>query len=135
MTPVQVSSGNLNGTQMFDLSNVSRVESNNFGLNLSFTTECDISTIFCDNKERFVDAIGKQRAVDLLKNMVHSTRDNNLSEEVKSMAFSALNGEDNIQSLEKQVEEAIDAIDFDFSDLDTPCLPCNNTSPVKISGI
>lgn len=135
ITPMQVTSNNLNGTDMFDIARVQHVQTNNFGLNLSFSTECDVSTIFCDNKERFVDAIGKQRAVDLLKEMVHSTRDNNLKEDVKAMAFSALNGEDNIQSMESQIEEAIDAIDFDFSDLNTPCLPCNNTSPVKISGI
>lgn len=135
IVPIQVTSGKLNGTQMFDLQDVQHVQVNNFGLNLSFSTGCDISTIFCDNKERFVDAIGKQRAVDLLKSMVHNTRNNNLSEDVKAMAFSALNGEDNIQSMERQIEDALDAIDFDFSDLDTPCLPCNNKSMVKISGI
>lgn len=120
---------------MFDIADVQYTQVQNYGLNLSFTTGCDVSDVFCNNKDRFVDAIGKQRAVDLLKYMVHSTRDNNLSEEVKSMAFSALNGEENIQSMEEQINDAIDAVDFDFSDLNTPCLPCNNNSSVKIRAV
>jgi len=133
--PIAVDSGNLNGTQMWDIAKTKFVTTQNWGLNLSFSTYCDISDLFCDNKDRFVDALGKQRAVDLLKSMVHGTRNNNLSEELKSMAFSALNGEDNIQSLEKQLQDAIDAIDFDFSDLNSPCIPCNNVSNVKISAV
>jgi hypothetical protein len=100
--------------------------SKNFGLNLDLTTACDLTDFFCREGRLFTDAIIKQVAVDALNEMAYSTRNNVLAKETRDLAIYALNDEEKKIGLVSQLNKAIEALSFDFSDLNELCLPCNN---------
>lgn len=99
----------------------------NYGLNLDFTTRCDVTDFLCSEKHLLADALLKQVAVDILRELAYSTRNNVIAKEVCQLAMYALNNKDNYTpGAEKKLEKAIAAISFDLSDLNEACLPCND---------
>lgn len=123
--PIYVASGNLNGTDLFDYRDVVQDPSNNYGMNFGTTIECDLSPYFCERKNLFADALGYQVAIDVLSDMLTSTRANRIADVSKNVILRALEGDR--ESYEKglgvRAEEALNAINFDFSMIDSPCLP------------
>lgn len=100
-----------------------------FGLNLDLSVKCDTTDFLCREKTLFVDAIYKQVAADLLSEMAYSVRNNVIAKEVRELAtFALLTKPDGNPGMAKQLEKAIAALDFDTSDLNEACLPCNETS-------
>lgn len=131
LTPMNVANNDLNGTQLWDVGKIRYTNFTNYGVNFAISNYCDLTDFFCGQSDRFVDIQGKQVAVDALKHMLFSIRENGLSDKTKSMAMSALNGGDGIQGVAEELQQAIDALDFTFSDLNTPCLPCATKAGVK----
>jgi hypothetical protein len=101
---------------------------NNFGLNLDLTVGCDITDTLCRERRLLTDAILKQVAVDVLLEIAYSTRNNVIAKEVRDLAIYALEDQDKNIGLKSQLEKAIKAVSFDFSDLSDICLPCENNN-------
>lgn len=137
IVPIEVGSSDLNGTQMFDYTKRGYVPTNNFGLNMGVTVQCDISDYLCEQKLVLADLIGKQVAVDILNDMKHSTRLNRLANVSQNMIIRDLEGdrETHELGLAQRLDKSIKAVDFDFSKIDSPCLPCNKKFGVKKRGI
>ena len=137
IVPVEVSSGNLNGTQMFDYTKRKYVSTNNFGLNFGVTVQCDISEYLCEQKMILTDLIGKQVAVDILNDMKHSTRLNRIANVSQNMIIRDLEGDRETfePGLAKRLSDSVKAVDFDFSKIDSPCLPCNKKFGITKRGI
>jgi hypothetical protein len=137
IVPVEVVSGNLNGTQMFDYTKRGYVPTNNFGLNFGVTVQCDISDYLCEQKFVLSDLIGKQIAVDILNDMKHSTRLNRIANVSMNMIIRDLEGDNETQEpgLAKRLSNAVKAVDFDFSKIDSPCLPCNKKWGIRKGSI
>lgn len=127
IVPVEVSNSDLNGTQMFDYTKRKYNATNNFGLNFGVTVQCDISQYLCEQKLVLTDLIGKQVAVDILNDMKHSTRLNRLANVSQNMIIRDLDGDQETfePGLSKRLSDSVKAVDFDFSKIDSPCLPCN----------
>lgn len=104
--------------------------STNYGLNLDLTAACDVTDFLCGEKRLFTDAILKQVAHDVLTEIAYSTRNNTIAKETRDLAMFALSDRENNQGVSTKLKRAIDAISFDFSDLSSPCLPCNNKNGV-----
>jgi hypothetical protein len=99
----------------------------NYGLNLSFSVYCDLSTFFCNNKYLFTDILGKAIIIELLKDLAFSDRFNGTERRVSQMATYALgNKENNQQGLETDFEKAIKSFNVNLSGLNKLCLPCEN---------
>ena len=137
IVPIEVSNSDLNGTQMFDYTKRGYVPTNNFGMNFGVTVQCDISQYLCEQKFVLSDLIGKQVAVDILNDMKHSTRLNRLANVSQNMIIRDLEGdtETNEPGLAIRLSNSIKAVDFDFSKIDSPCLPCNKKWGIRKGAI
>lgn len=131
--PFYVDSDNFTDGQLWDESNEIYVNSNNFGLNLSFSIQCDLSDFICRNKRVFANALSMQITVDILKAFTTSTRTNQLSEKVSNDAYYALYGDKNTNNfgLIGELSKRIKAVSFDISELNVNCLPCESKSRIK----
>lgn len=137
IVPIEVASGNLSGTQMFDYTKRKYTPTNNFGLNFGVTVQCDISEYLCEQKMILTDLIGKQVAVDILNDMKHSTRLNRIANVSQNMIIRDLEGDRETfePGLAKRLSDSVKAVDFDFSKIDSPCLPCNKKFGITKRGI
>jgi hypothetical protein len=137
IVPVEVANGSLNGTQMFDYTKRKYNATNNFGLNFGVTVQCDISQYLCEQKMILTDLIGKQVAVDILNDMKHSTRLNRIANVSQNMIIRDLEGDRETfePGLAKRLSDSVKAVDFDFSKIDSPCLPCNKKFGITKRGI
>ena len=137
IVPVEVANGSLNGTQMFDYTKRKYNATNNFGLNFGVTIQCDISQYLCEQKLILTDLIGKQVAVDILNDMKHSTRLNRIANVSQNMIIRDLEGDRETfePGLAKRLSDSVKAVDFDFSKIDSPCLPCNKKFGITKRGI
>lgn len=137
VTPMYVPNGSFTKTEMFDYTDVNYTLDNNYGMNFATTIQCDLSEYFIDNKQLFADAIGKQVAVDVLSDMKHSGRANRIVEVNRNMIIRDLEGDKDTheKGLAYRLEGAIKALDFDFSKIDSPCLPDNKKYGVRIKSV
>jgi len=137
VVPVEVESSNLNGIQMFDYTKRKYTPANNFGMNFGVTVQCDVSNYLCEQKFVLTDLIGKQVAVDILNDMKHSTRLNRIANVSQNMIIRDLEGdrETNEPGLAVRLSNSIKAVDFDFSKIDSPCLPCNKKWGIRKGSI
>jgi hypothetical protein len=101
------------------------VDGTNWGLNLAISVICDVSDLFCRNREIFIDALGKQIAVEFLNDILFSTRDNQNKQKIFQAVLYAL-GDNNNPGAKVELEKAIKAVNFTTSDLNTICLPCQD---------
>jgi hypothetical protein len=120
--------GDPGGPLLWNLNANQYTPSINYGLNLDLTTACDITDFLCREKRLFTDAIIKQVGVDVLNEIAYNTRNNVLSRETRELAAYALNEKENSDALPKKLQKAIDALNFDFTDLGDLCFPCNNNN-------
>ncbi len=135
--PIYVPNSQFVVEEMFDYRNVNYTPDNNYGMNFATTISCDLSEYFIENKIIFVDAIGKQVAVDILNDIKHSNRANRIVEVSRNMIIRDLEGdkETNEKGLVLSLEVAIKAIDFDFSKIDSPCLPDNKKYGITVKSV
>jgi hypothetical protein len=128
---VDIGPGAPGGPLLWDINANQYVYNNNFGLNLDLTSGCDLTEFLCREKRLFTEAILKQVAVDSLLELAYSTRNNTIAKETRDLAIFALTNPDaNNQGLVARRDQAILALNFDFSDLSPVCLPCLNTNAV-----
>ena len=135
--PMYVANGNYTLLEMFDYRNVVITDSKNYGLNLKTTITCDLSDYFCDQKILFAEAIGIQMAIQILNEIVNCDRSNRISEVTRNMAIRALEGDVDTHNkgLKTQLAQEIKSLNFDFSKIDSPCLPSARKATVQIGAI
>ncbi len=112
----------------------------NWGLNFEVSSECDVSDFICDRATDFIEPIITQVTYDLLQEMALSVRNSGLEGEVKGLSTGALQGIDQgnrsyIMGIQEELNEQIESMSFDLSDLNSPCLPCNNKHGIKWTAI
>jgi hypothetical protein len=112
--------------KLWDETNEILLNDYTWGLNLQMSIRCDVSNWICKNSTILTDAISKQITVDLLSEMAFSLRDNQKKEKIAGLAAIALDNQEHGQQGEAQrLQDAIDAVSFDFSGMNSVCLPCN----------
>jgi len=126
--PISVSSQDIEpGRTMFDINDVRYTNNTNFGINLNINIRCDWSDFICQNKDMFINSYRTQVAYDMMNEMLYSTRDNDLRQKINA----ALQGNDSISGYEQKLQDEIEALNFDMSDLGSPCMPCEKRKGMK----
>jgi hypothetical protein len=139
VVPITVSAASLadilpsdpGGAKLWDYGSAIPVYEKSFGLNLDLTVKCDVTDFMCREKSLFTQAIVKQIAVDLLREIAFSSRNNVIAKETRDLAMYELNNKEG-NGLAFQLSSAIKALSFDLSNLNEACLPHDNN---KASGI
>lgn len=112
--------------KLFDVDKMAYYDSSNFGINMQVTANCDLTDFICRNRELFTDPLIKQVTVDLLEEIAYSSRHNQISKETRTLAMYALNGDKDNYGQKKELAYVIKGLDFDMSDLNSVCAPCQD---------
>jgi len=105
----------------------------NNGLNLSLSVNCDYTQFILRNKNAFAAALQKQIAVSILTMFAHNQEGNAQAQKAREMSNYLLdNREFYTSGLARQLEKDIAAINIDFNDVDSPCLPEPSYTPQRI---
>lgn len=139
VTPIAIPSAALtgirpsdpDGPKLFDVNYEQDTYTKNYGLNLDVSVNCDVTPLLCRERSILASGILKQIAVDLIKVIGYTTRNNVIAKETRDLALFALQRKDSPGGGGGIIEDlaaAVKATDFDFSDMDSICLPCNNAN-------
>lgn len=122
---------------IFDTNKIIYLNNQNWGMNFRIQVQCDVSELICRNKFVFTDAYKLQVVKDLLNDMAYSMRDNQLKQKTQQLAMLALKGDkqDYSKGIEHDLSDAIKAVSFDLSDMNTLCIPCANGIGVEVSSM
>ena len=117
--PIEVSSDNLNGVALWDLSKTGYQSDTNFGLNLSVSVKTDVTDVLVSNKSVFIDALGYQFAYDMLQEMLNNPTDrlNRLVDNAQKKAAIGIQELNESDMVKTTLKEAIEAVSFDLSRL------------------
>lgn len=136
ISPIEVKSEYLNGSGMFEVDKVIYSGSTNYGLNLSVSAYCDLSRFIIENEDVLADALAKQISKDLLEKLAYNLESSEIAERLRQNAMVALDDDNNQnQGVRSEYRDLVEGLSFDYSDLDTPCLPCNNKNGIKFSSL
>jgi hypothetical protein len=135
--PMYVPNGSWTLHEIFDYQDATVTPDSNYGLNFATTIECDLSDYFSEQKLSFSDALGKQVAVDILNDIKHSDRANRIAEVNRNMIIRDLEGdrETHEEGLAMRLEKSLKSLDFDFSKIDSPCLPDNKKFGITVRSV
>jgi hypothetical protein len=92
-----------------------------YGLNIRLSAECSINGFICENKNIFAQALITQAELYFAETVLNTDRTNELDERLLNQA--SINLSEEAFDLKKRLEDQIDVMNFDISDLDTPCAP------------
>jgi len=114
-----VADGNYTKGELWD-NELNQYGSNTFGLNISFTAECTLNNFICENSQMFAKGLLRQAELLLCEYAINTNRTNELAERLANIAGINLDA-DGLINLQQQVDEEIQASNFDLSDLNSPC--------------
>lgn len=122
--PFEVQNSDLNGLDLWDIQNNRFINNRNFGLNLALSMRCDLTNFILRNEDILSNALSKQIALDFLWEYANTIQTSGAAEKLKQHAQIALmNSEGNAGSMQRELNELIKGLNFDFSNLGSPCLP------------
>ena len=117
--PITVASGDLDGTNIFDIDKIGYTDTN-YGLNLSFSIKTDLTEMMVDRKELFVNALGYQFANDMIQGMVFNSdsRINKMQDTAtRNSVIHEWSAPENPNSIKRRLDESIDSLSFDLSEI------------------
>lgn len=120
--------------ELFEVEDVTEHYDTNWGLNLQMSAYCDLTHVIQDQKELLTDLVGYQTAADLLEEIAYSTRDNH-SKEIQAKAKVALDEKENQFNVKAQLKQKLKEADFNLSQLDKVCLPCNKPNRIRYGAV
>lgn len=138
LAPISVLPSDLqSGRQLWDVEQNQYSWDNNFGLNFTITINCDTTDFFCRNKIGLANAIALQTAVSIIEDMAYSARDNQKMLKLQQMANFALDNRDGNPGLRTQLNDAMQAVNFNYAGASKTCLPCEDlyNNSISISSV
>jgi len=115
--PFEVASGDLDGTNIFDIDGVGYSDTN-YGLNLSFSIKSDITEMLVNNTDLFTNALGYQFASDMIESYIFNS-DSRMNKKQDTATKNAVlyewSAPENQISIRKRLSEAIEALETDLS--------------------
>ena len=116
---------------VWDKSDLSYTTSDNYGVNLEITSNCDYSSLITGQCDAFAYVWALRAAIDLMRELIYnpnSNIDRNQSNAAisKEMLIYEVDGDPSGRAagLLKDYKDALDGIMFDGADIDKVCLPC-----------
>lgn len=122
------------GSDLFDPEDITLTTGKNYGLNLNMTTKCDLTPFFIQEKNSMSEAIMYATGLEIMRDMASNVRGtNNLANLVREEARKQTVSFDGVSgTVFDFTNDALKAMSFDFSSLNSACLPCHN--PVVSDG-
>lgn len=126
VTPMYVTSNNLNGGQMWDNINDVLISNNSFGLNLRLSVKCDLTEYIIRNKEALV---GLLKAV-MKKNVLSLYFNSNQVNHIEGLSKEKVAYLVNQMEEKKEIENKAKEVHFEFENR-SPCLPYVKRNQVR----
>lgn len=125
-------SSDLNGTNLPDIDKVSLDYFSNYGLNLQFTTKCDLTPFIIEQEDILSEVKSLNMALLVLRDIAYNYRSSNaIANQVRTAAKRELyQHKEAWGTVMDRLTKATKALDFDLSGLNTACLPCNDALSV-----
>lgn len=101
----------------------------NYGLNLVFSFNCDLSDLIIKQKLMVADALKAQLKMDLMSEIAGNVRNNAEAETVQMMLYTELKDFDDPENPKIALERAVKALDFNLSD-GSICMQCNKRTRI-----
>lgn len=117
---------------LWDIENNIYTYDTNYGINLGITIACDITDFIIEQRSIFTDLIGKQVAIDFLREFAYNPNvrtNRHIINASKTEILYELDGDSSSlkkSGLSYQLELAMKAIKLSTAGLDRICLPCKN---------
>jgi hypothetical protein len=131
ITPVSFGADALNGNFMPDIDLIREESTNNFGMNLNVSAECDLSEFLCRHLRQMTFPLMKYVGLEFVKEFANSIRLNREKSELQQKALIELDDRQGSFTLKQEVENLMKDIDFSFSDLNSACMPCNEKNGIN----
>lgn len=122
IAPIEIQSGDTFVSRELPVVENAGRTTETFGLHLKVNATCDVTSVICDNKLLFSNALQKSIAIKIFWESFNSDK-------LNRKAF--INKEDSrlmAEKLEMDLEEELKTIALDFSSVDEVCLPCKRRS-------
>lgn len=118
----------LDGTNMPDPEKIVIDPYNNYGLNLQFTTKCDLTPFLIEQKDVLAEVKSLNMAYLILQDIANSTRGANAkANQVSALAKSQIyTHKDAWGTVLDRLNKATQGLEFDLSGLNQACLPCDD---------
>jgi hypothetical protein len=100
------------GVDMFEPDKATISLDNNYGLNLNFTTKCDLTPFFIQEAQVLAEPIKNATGLAILEDMAANTR---------GTSVEGISG-----TVKDRVQENLKGLSFDLSGLQSECLPCDD---------
>jgi len=130
ISPFYINSEFLNGESLptlgFADSNIVRTPGKTYGLNLFISVACELDSFICRNANILDRAIGLQAVILLMEEALANIRINRTQSKAYDYAAREKEAPEGVTSVYKELQQAYDAVSFDYSDFKSPCLPCDN---------
>jgi len=124
------------GVDLFNPVDAAISASENFGLNINMSNECDLTPFFLDNGYLLSEAMRNVAGFEVLRDMAGNTRGAN--GRANQVAVSARNETlqvDGVYGTVRDLTEAsLKGLSFDLSGLNDACVPCDDGSAQVIRG-
>lgn len=133
-----VAPGNIPASnKLWDVRNITYNADTNWGMNLRISSGCDISDWVLDRPHVFADSIAEQLKFDIIQEIAHNTRSNNLSEITKQNARGVLQAEHlGGEGLTKRLENSKESANIEMSDIQrNVCMPREKVKGVTSSTV
>lgn len=116
------------GVDLFNPVDVAISASENFGLNINMSNECDLTPFFLESDYLLAEAMNNVAGLEVLKDMSTNTRGanavaNQVSQEANKQLFQV---EGVFGTVKDIVEQSLKGLSFDLSGLQDECLACDD---------
>lgn len=129
MSSCKVKAADRNGINLWDLTKTIYTPDTNWGMNFEMTMRCDITKTLVQQKDVFAYAYRDMVTKKLLEIMANTTRQNGAQTKLDVLARNELQASyAGGMGFMKQLEDQLKAVNFEFSELDSTCMPCNKTN-------
>lgn len=127
LTPFEIRSDYLNGIILPDMgdgfSNIEVEHNKTYGLNFDVSVESDITNFILRHEDMLIEPLRKMAAYKLLYYFIDTKRVNKVAETVKAQANLEIYRNQESSAILKDMNDQLKALDFDFSDLNSPSMP------------
>lgn len=137
VTGFYVSSGDFVQGETIDPRKVKETCDNNYGINLNLTVACDLTNYLIDNRFQLTTAYGNAVAFQVMKSIEYTQQNNAITDDIIGSIQVDMNGTTDavVDTIGKRIEESIQAVTLDQSDLSSVCFPCYKPGGVNYGAI
>ena len=123
------------GNAIQDFDGIPYSYTNNYGLNLNFSTKCDIGYLILQQEELFAEPLQYSVARKLLEAIANTNRNTSLSQQIKRDAEKQIySNRDTQGTVEDRYRDSVKALEFDMSGMYEDCLACDDGYAEIIQG-